>query len=84
MIVVVPVDKLHEEIGRLARTYGAVLLYYAYLSHTPLLVWVENGHIRARVLPRGEEDVYAEKLGVAPRRFRVEKRGYEVLIKPED
>jgi len=84
MIVVVPVDKLHEEIGRLARTYGAVLLYYAYLSHTPLLAWMEGGHIRARVLPRGEEDYYVEKLGLNVRRFRVEKRGYEALIKPED
>jgi len=82
MIVVIPFDKLHEEIERITRIYGAAVFYYTYLGNTPLLAWLEDGYLRVRILAYGEEDVYAEKLGVAPRRFRVEKHGYEVWIRP--
>jgi len=82
MIVVIPFEKLHEEIERAARTYGAALFYYTYLGNTPLLAWMEGEYLRVRILPYGEEDAHIAKLGVAPRRFRVEKHGYEVWIRP--
>jgi len=82
MIVVVPFDKLHEEIERITRRYGAALFYYTYLGNTQLLTWMEGDYLRVKILTYGEEDDYIVKLGKTPRRYRVEKHGNEVWIRP--